>query len=103
MASSTTKPIASTNPTRVKTSIEKQAKYIIKNAERIETGIAITGIIVERQSRRNKKMIKTTNPNAMNKVSSTSLMDSLTGFVKSNPTINLKSDDISFFNCSSRL
>ena len=88
MASSTTRPIASTNPNKVNTLMEKPAMYMMKNADKIETGIANTGMIVDRQSRKNKKMIITTKPNAMNRVSSTSLIDSRTGFVKSNPTIN---------------
>ena len=67
--------------------MEKPAKYIIKNADRMDTGMAKTGIMVERQSLKNKNMINTTKPKAINKVSSTSFIDSLTGFVKSKPTI----------------
>ena len=74
-----------------------------RNAIINETGIAMTGIIVERQSRRKRKMMITTSPNAINKVSSTSLIDSRTGFVKSKPTISLYSEETSFFSCSSLL
>ncbi|MNI23634.1 hypothetical protein D3C81_955040 [compost metagenome] len=68
--------------------MEKPAIYIMKNADKIDTGMANTGIMVERQSRRKRKIISTTNPNAINRVSSTSLMDSRTERVKSNPTIS---------------
>ncbi len=95
--------MASTNPKRVSTFIENPAIYIMKNAESMDTGIANTGIMVERQSLRNKNMISTTNPKAMNNVSSTSFIDSLTGFVKSNPTINRYSLGTSILSCSNLL
>ena len=41
----------------------------MKNAETMLTGIASTGMSVERQSRRNRKMISATRPKAMSSVS----------------------------------
>ncbi|MNK91864.1 hypothetical protein D3C87_1119800 [compost metagenome] len=66
----------------------------------METGIASTGIMVERQSLRKRKMISTTKPKAMKRVSSTSLMDLRTGLVKSKPTISRYSLGTSLRNCS---
>ncbi len=67
----------------------------------IETGIAITGINVERQSRRNKNIINTTRPKAIKIVSSTSLSVLLTKVEKSNPKSKTISGGTSVFNCSS--
>ena len=83
MASSQTRPIESTIATRVSTLIEKPAMYMMKNPEMMLTGMAITGMIVERQSRRKTKMIKATSTNAITKVSCTSVTLLRTKRVKS--------------------
>ncbi len=72
-------------PTNERTLIEKFSRYITKNVAIIETGIAITGINVERQSLKNKNIIIITNAKAMKTVSSTSKIVLLTKVEKSNP------------------
>ena len=57
--------------------------YIMKNVAMIETGIATTGMSVDLQSRRKRKMIITTRPKAMKIVSSTSVTVFLTKVEKS--------------------
>ncbi len=64
MASSTTKPMANTIPRSVSTLMEKSARYMTKNAPMSEMGMASTGIMVVRQSRKNRKMMSTTRPKA---------------------------------------
>ena len=65
--------------------IEKPARYIVKNALTMLIGIAMTGMSVARQSRRNAKMMKATSANATPSVSSTSRMERRTFVVKSYP------------------
>ena len=72
MASSHTRPIASTSPTNVRMLIENPSTYMMKNAETMLTGMASTGMIVARQSRKNAKMMNATSANAMSSVSCTS-------------------------------
>ena len=55
IASSQTRPIDSTMATSVSTLIVKPARYMTKKPEMMLTGIAITGMMVERQSRRNEE------------------------------------------------
>jgi hypothetical protein len=75
IASSQTRPIASTNPTRVRMLMEKPATYMMKNALMMLTGIASTGMMVARQSRKKAKMISATRMNAISNVSRTSETD----------------------------
>jgi hypothetical protein len=103
IASSTTIPIARTIPSNVKTLIVKSAIYITKKAPISEIGIAITGIIVERQSLKKRKIIKTTRANAMIIVCSTSAIDSLIKVVTSNPIVVVISAGRFFLSMSSRL
>ena len=56
---------------------------MMKKPEMMLTGMAITGMIVERQSRRNRKMISATSPKAITSVSSTSATERRTKRVKS--------------------
>ena len=58
--------------------MEKPITYIMKNTPIKDTGIAVNGIKVERQSRRKMKIIKATKAMAMKMVSSTSVIDFLT-------------------------
>ncbi len=60
MASSTTRPIASTQASRVNTLIENPSAAKIATEPMIDTGIAISGTSVARQLRRNRKIISTT-------------------------------------------
>ena len=59
-------------PSSVSTLIEKPKTHMKKNELTSDTGMAITGMIVARQERRNTKMIRTTRPKAISSVSSTS-------------------------------
>ena len=78
MASSTTNPIDNTIPNKVNTLIEKPTKYIKKKTPIKLTGMAVNGMMVERQSLKNKNIIIVTNKIAVNIVSSTSIIDRLT-------------------------
>ena len=60
MASSTTRPIASTMASRVRVLIEKPKRSISAKAPISETGMVISGIRVARTERRKTKMIPTT-------------------------------------------
>ncbi|MNX93908.1 hypothetical protein D3C86_1261200 [compost metagenome] len=55
--------------------MEKLEMYMMKNVPIREIGMAIIGINVVLQSRRKRKMMITTRPNAIKMVSSTSEMD----------------------------
>ena len=68
-----------------------------------EIGIAMTGMMVVRQSRRKRKRIKTTRTNAITSVSITSLRESLMETVVSKITFNCKSSGKSFFMMLMRL
>ncbi len=73
MASSTTRPVASTIPSRESTLMEKSIRYITKNEPTREMGIVIMGIRVVLQRRRKTKITITTSINAIRIVSRTSL------------------------------
>jgi|GEM_PF-6471820 len=64
IASSTTRPTASTTASIDSTLIEKPAMYMTKNAPTSDTGITTHGISVTRQSRRNRKIITITSKKA---------------------------------------
>ena len=92
--------MAKTKPSNVRTLIVKPTAYMTKNAPMIEIGIATTGMIVVRQSRRNEKMTSMTSKNATSSVSSTSLIERRMYFVTSKPTASCKSGGRSFLICS---
>ena len=94
--SSTTKPVASTMPSRVSMFIEKPEMYIIKKVATNEIGISIKGLIAINQSRKKAKITSTTNPKDIIKVSSTSLMDLRIFSVLSSSTFNSTSDLLFF-------
>ncbi|GAQ48759.1 hypothetical protein FPK15_contig00017-0012 [Flavobacterium psychrophilum] len=71
MASSTTTPIANTRANSVTKFIFIPKKFIKANVPTSDTGTAIAGIIVERQSPKNKKTTNPTRINASIKVCST--------------------------------
>jgi hypothetical protein len=60
MASSTTRPIASTKASRVSVLTEKPNRDISAKAPTSETGIVTTGMMVARTERRNRKMMTRT-------------------------------------------
>ena len=68
--------MASTMASSVSTLMEKSSRYITKKMPTSDTGMATTGMSVERQSRKNKKMMTTTSTKASMMVCSTSRMES---------------------------
>ena len=78
IASSTTSPIASTSPNRVKVFTEKPSTAIAANVPTSETGTVIAGMIVARKVSRNTYTTKTTSSIASTRVQITSLIDSVT-------------------------
>ncbi len=68
MASSTTMPMASTSPNRVRLLSEKPKAAIAAKVPISDTGIAITGISAVRQLCRNTSTTITTRPIASNRV-----------------------------------
>jgi hypothetical protein len=76
IASSTTRPIASTSASRVSVLMLKPRKYIIAKAPIRLTGMVTSGMIVARIERRKKKMIRTTSTIASPIVAFTLSIDS---------------------------
>ncbi len=64
IASSTTRPIASTIASRVSVFTVKPSAYMIANAPISEAGMVTTGIRVARRFRRNRKTTSTTSRTA---------------------------------------
>ena len=64
MASSTTRPMASTMASRVRVLMEKPISAIRAKAPISDTGMVTSGISVARRERRNRKMISTTSTTA---------------------------------------
>ena len=83
IASSTTRPIASTSPSSESVLIEKPSIGKKMKAPISETGTAISGISVARQPCRNRKTTMITSTIASTSVCTISLMPSLTGSVVS--------------------
>ena len=84
IASSTTSPVASVIPNSVSELIEKLKIRMNANVPISETGIVTAGMIVARQSSRNRKITRMTIPMASASVTSTSRIDSPTTVVESN-------------------
>ena len=76
MASSTTMPIASTSPNRVRLLSEKPSRAITAKVPISDTGTSIMGISVARQSCRNTSTTMKTRTNASKSVLYTSWTDS---------------------------
>src|SRR6185437_5223020 len=87
MASSTTIPMASTKPNMVSVLMVKPNGIKKQNVPKIETGIANIGIKVERQVCRNTNTTIPTNANVINKVNTTSFMETFTTVTDSNGTL----------------
>ncbi|MNN68869.1 hypothetical protein D3C81_1846100 [compost metagenome] len=64
MASSTTRPMASTMASSVRVLMEKPSSTMRLKAPISETGMVTRGIRVARRERRNRKMIRITSPTA---------------------------------------
>ena len=92
MASSTTIPMASTKPNMVKVLMVKPNGIKKQNVPNIDTGIAKTGISVERQFCRNRNTTMATRPNVFNRVPTTSSMETFTTVTDSNGTLYSTSD-----------
>ena len=75
IASSTTRPIASTSASSVSVLIVKPKTYISANAPTSATGIVTSGMIVARRLRRKKKITSTTSTIASRIVSNTDAID----------------------------
>ncbi len=75
IASSTTRPIASTIASSVSVLIVKPNRYISANAPISDTGIVTIGMIVARRLRRKKKMTSTTSRIASTIVSNTDAIE----------------------------
>ena len=78
IASSTTMPVASTMPKSVSVLIEKPSSFTKANTPISETGIVAAGMIVLRQSCRNRNITITTRTIASNSVMTTSRIESFT-------------------------
>ena len=78
MASSTTIPVASTMPNRVRVLIEKPNSFTKAKVPMSETGMVMAGMSVLRQFWRKRNITSTTSTMASPRVTSTSLMDSRT-------------------------
>src|ERR1700692_5080568 len=87
MASSTTMPMASTKPNMVSVLMVKPSGIKKQNVPRIDTGMASTGISVERQFCKNKNTTRATRPSVFNKVHTTSDMETFTTVTASNGTL----------------
>src|SRR5580658_7577701 len=83
MASSTTSPVASVMPNMVSELMEKPKALINAKVPTSETGIVIAGIIVARQSNRNRNMTTMTMTIASSRVCTTSRIESPTTVVVS--------------------
>src|ERR1700759_5553909 len=101
MASSTTIPIASTKPNMVNVLMVNPNGIKKQNVPNMDTGIAKTGIKVERQFCRNRNTTTATSPNVFNNVPTTSSMDTFTTVTDSNGTLYCTSDGKVCFNLAS--
>ena len=72
MASSTTRPMASTRPSSVSTFTENPKTAMGRKDATMETGMATAGIMVARTERRNRKITPTTRASAIISACSTS-------------------------------
>ena len=84
MASSTTMPIASTRPNSVSRLMEKPSTYMPAKVPMIDTGMAMTGMIIARTLCRNRNTTSTTSAIASAKVMATSSIETSTKRVVSN-------------------
>src|SRR5260221_12884257 len=78
MASSTTIPMASTKPNMVRVLIVNPRGIKKQKVPKMDTGIARTGIRVDRRFCRKRKTTTATKPRVINKVLTTSDIDTLT-------------------------
>ena len=100
MASSTTRPVASVMPKSVSELIEKPKILMNANVPISETGMVTAGMMVARQSSRNRKMTAMTMTIAAASVTSTSRMDSPTTVVESNAIAYSRPGGKFFESCS---
>ena len=90
IASSTTMPVASVMPKSVSVLIEKPSSLTNAKVPTSETGIVMVGMIVLRQSCRNRNMTSTTSAIASSSVLSTSRIESETTVVVSKAILILE-------------
>src|ERR1700757_4447589 len=103
MASSTTIPMASTKPNIVNVLIVNPSGMKKQNVPKIDTGIASTGISVDRQFCRKRNTTIATSANVISKVFTTSFIDTFTTVTDSNGTLYSTSAGKNCFNCASSL
>src|ERR1700761_3660793 len=87
MASSTTIPMASTKPNIVSVLMVKPSGIKKQNVPNMDTGMAKTGISVERQVCKNRNTTSATNPSVFNSVPTTSCIETFTTVTDSNGTL----------------
>src|ERR1700743_2702212 len=101
MASSTTIPIANTNPNMVSVLMVNPKGIKKQKVDKIDTGIANMGIIVDRQFCRKRNTTIATNISALINVPTTSSMDTLIMVTDSKGTTYSTSGGNVFFNSAS--
>src|SRR5258707_13329818 len=101
MASSTTIPIASTKPNMVSVLMVNPKGIKKQKVDKIDTGIANMGIIVDRQFCRKRKTTIATNVSALINVPITSSMDTRIIVTDSKGTTYSTSDVNDFFSSAS--
>src|SRR5579863_1243378 len=101
IASSTTIPIASTKPNMVRVLIVNPKGIKKQKVDKIDTGIANIGIIVDRQFCRKRNTTIATNVRALTKVPITSFMETLIMVTDSNGTTYSTSGGNDFFSSAS--
>src|ERR1700743_2787798 len=87
MASSTTIPIASTKPNMVSVFMVKPSGIKKQNVPKIDTGIASTGISVDRHVCKNRNTTTATSASVFNNVPTTSSIETFTTVTDSNGTL----------------
>jgi hypothetical protein len=83
MASSTTRPIASTSASRVSRLMEKPKASIIAKVPTSDSGIATTGMNTERGEPRNRNTTSTTITSASTRLVTTSSIEEVTKALES--------------------
>src|ERR1700712_1984862 len=101
IASSTTIPIASTNPNMVSVLMVNPKGMKKQKVDKMDTGIANMGIIVDRQFCRKRNTTNATNVRALINVPITSSIDTRIMVIDSNGTTYSTSEGNDFFSSAS--
>src|SRR5689334_18577003 len=103
IASTTTIPIANTEPNIVSVLMAKPNGIKKQKVPTIDTGIASTGISVERRFCKNRKTTTATSPSVISSVFTTSCIDTFTTVTDSKGTEYSTSAGKNCFSCASSL